>query len=65
MMSFMDPRPPLSALTSEQLMVRAREYRRMAASATTAQIRDALNVLTVRFAMLAAQRAHARDHSIC
>jgi hypothetical protein len=39
-----------------QLMDRAREYRRMAATATTAEARDALNLLAVRFAMLAAKR---------
>jgi hypothetical protein len=60
----MEPRPPLCALNSEQLMVRAREYRRMAASATRAEIRDALNVLAVRFAMLAAHHTDARDDSI-
>jgi hypothetical protein len=65
MMSSMHPRPPLSALTSEQLMERAREYRRMAASATTAQTRDALNVLAVRLVMLAAERTDARDDSVC
>jgi hypothetical protein len=65
MMSSMHPRPPLSALTSEQVLARAREYRRMAASATTAEIRDALNLLAVRFAILAAQRTDARDDSVC
>jgi hypothetical protein len=65
MMSSMETRPPLSALTSEQLLARAREYRRMAASATTAGIRDALNLLAVRFAILAAQRTDARDDSVC
>jgi hypothetical protein len=47
------------------LLARAREYRRIAASATTAEIRDALNVLAVRFAMLAAHRTDARDDAIC
>jgi hypothetical protein len=61
----MDPHPPLSALTSDQLMERARQYRRMAASATTAEIRDAINVLAIRFAMLAARRTDACDDSVC
>jgi hypothetical protein len=65
MISLMETHPPLSALTSEQLMARAREYRRMAASATTAGIRDALNLLAVRLAILAAQRTDARDDSVC
>jgi hypothetical protein len=65
MISLMETHPPVSALTSEQLMARAREYRRMAASATTAGIRDALNLLAVRFAMLAAQHADAHEESIC
>jgi hypothetical protein len=52
----MNQRPPLSALTPDQLMERAREYRRMAAAATTAQTRDALNALAVPFATLAAHR---------
>jgi hypothetical protein len=39
------PRSPLSALSPEQLMERAREYRRMAANASTVETRDALNGL--------------------
>jgi hypothetical protein len=51
-----EPRPTLSALTVDQLMDRAQEYRRMAATATTVETRDALNPLAVRLAMLAARR---------
>jgi hypothetical protein len=50
------PRSPLSALSPDQLMERAREYRRMAANASTVETRDALNPLTMRFAMLATRR---------
>jgi hypothetical protein len=52
----MEPRPPLSALTVDQLMGRAHEYRRMAGTASTIEVRDALNRLAVRLARLAAER---------
>jgi hypothetical protein len=42
-------------LTIEQLMERARQYRRMAATATTPETRDALNRLAIGFAMFAAR----------
>jgi hypothetical protein len=48
-------RPPISALTAEKLMERARQYRRMAATATTPETRDALNRLAIGFAMFAAR----------
>jgi hypothetical protein len=48
-------RPRLSDLTPTELMTRAREYRLMATTARTAKVRDALNRLAIRFAILAAQ----------
>jgi hypothetical protein len=65
----MEPRPTLSALTPEELLQRSREYRRMATSATSAEVRDGLNRLAVRFALLAAtsrgivQRLNTTDSS--
>ena len=53
----MEPEPTLSDLTPDQLLERAREYRRMAATATTVETRDALSRLAVRFAMRAAKEA--------
>jgi hypothetical protein len=50
--------PLLSDLTADQLLERARGYRKMAATARTAQARDSLNPLAVRFAMLGAKRDH-------
>jgi hypothetical protein len=52
----MTSRRPLSTLTVDQLMVRATEYRRLAATASTAAGRDALNALAVRLAVMAARR---------
>jgi hypothetical protein len=52
----MASRPPLSALSADQLMERAQQYRWMAATATTVEVRDALNRLAMRLAMLAARR---------
>ena len=49
-------RSPLSALPIDQLLARAAEYRRMAATASTPDTKDALNRLAVRFAMMAAKR---------
>jgi hypothetical protein len=46
-------------LTAEQLRQRAREYRSMAESASTVQIRDALRRLADRFDDLAEKRARA------
>ena len=48
--------PALSELTAQQLVQRAQDYRAMAATATTASIKDSLNRLAVKFADLAAQR---------
>ena len=47
---------PLSALSSDQLMARAMEYRRMALTATTAETQEALIQLALRFVMLATRR---------
>ncbi len=44
-------------MTADQLRQRAREYRSMADSASTAQIRDALKRLADRFDDLAERRA--------
>jgi hypothetical protein len=52
----MADRAPLSSLTPEQLRERAAEFRRMAATATPAQIRDALIRLAERLEALARVR---------
>jgi hypothetical protein len=52
----MKPRPTLSELTVEQLRKRAAEFRGMAATATTADIRDALLRVAERFDVIAAER---------
>jgi hypothetical protein len=49
-------RPRLSDLTPEQLRERAREYRSMAESASTARIMEALKRLADRFDEFAASR---------
>jgi len=51
------PHRPLSALTSQELLARAIEYRRMASNANGAATIESLNALAVRFAVLAARRA--------
>jgi hypothetical protein len=48
--------PPLSSLPAEQILQRAVEYRRMAATASTAEARDALMLLAERLERLAEQR---------
>jgi hypothetical protein len=55
----MKPRPTLSELTVEQLRKRAAEFRGMAATATTADIRDALLRVAERFDVIAAERTVA------
>jgi hypothetical protein len=52
----MPNRPPLADLTAEQLRELARKDREMAATATTADARDALIRLAERLERLAAQR---------
>jgi hypothetical protein len=53
----MEPvQPPLSALTSGELMARAMEYRRMALTATSAEAREGLIQLAIEFVALATQR---------
>ena len=54
--NFMDKRPLPSSLTVAQLSQRAKEYREMACGATAREVRDALNKLAIRFALLAASR---------
>jgi hypothetical protein len=49
-------RPRLSHLSPAELLARGAEYRRMALEARTEDMRDALNRLAIRFALLAAQR---------
>jgi len=51
--------PPLSALTADQIVERAREYRRMAAIAATPEMRNTLNQLANGFAMFAGWRQMA------
>ena len=50
------PRRCLADLTSQELLRRAVEYRRMAAAARGSEIEQALNRLALRFALLAARR---------
>lgn len=50
------PRRRLSELTSQELAIRAAEYRRMALSASDEATMNSLNVLAARFAVLAARR---------
>jgi hypothetical protein len=52
----MSERPPISKLTAQQLRTRALEYRAMAGTASTVEIRDALIRLAEGFETLAAQR---------
>jgi (p)ppGpp synthase/HD superfamily hydrolase len=52
----MADRAPLASLTPEQIRERAAEFRRMAATASTAQIRDALIRLAERLEALATVR---------
>jgi hypothetical protein len=52
----MEIRPALFAVTADQLLEQAREYRRMAVSATTPEMRNTLNQLAIGFAMFAAWR---------
>ncbi len=52
----MTDRPRLSDLTPAELRARAMKYRAMAATATTADVRDALIRLAVRFEEMAAGR---------
>jgi hypothetical protein len=52
----MADRPPLSSLTAEQIRERAADFRRMAATATLARIRDALIRLAERLEALARVR---------
>jgi hypothetical protein len=47
---------PLARLTADQLMTRAMAYRRMALTATTTDIREALIRLAIRFVALATKR---------
>ena len=53
----MPDRPRISELNTVELLARAAEYRRMAATATTAGTRDALVRLAARFERTALQRA--------
>jgi hypothetical protein len=46
----------LSVLTPAELLARAAKHRRMALEARTDDLRDALNRLAIRFALLAAAR---------
>jgi hypothetical protein len=48
--------PPLSNLTIAELIARSADYAAKAKTARTANIREALDRLTVRYAVLAAQR---------
>jgi len=48
---------PISALTAQELTARSAELRAMAATATTAQVRDALLKLATRCEAVAASRA--------
>jgi hypothetical protein len=47
----------IAARTPHELIARAVEYRRMADTATTAHVRDALVRLAIRFEATAAERA--------
>jgi len=51
-----DHRSLPSALTADQLRERAAEFRQMAASATTAQVRDSLIRVAERYEALAVTR---------
>ena len=52
---------PIASRTVEELTARAAEFRRMAATATTALVRDALLKLAKRFEDAAAGRARPTD----
>jgi hypothetical protein len=56
--------PLLPDLTVGQLMERARHYRRAAAINPSVDVRNALNVLAVRFAMIAARRDPFGRHDL-
>jgi len=47
---------PVSALTAAQLIARSADYAARGKTASTAEIRDALDRLAARYAALAAQR---------
>ena len=55
----MGPRKPLSKLTVTELQARTAEYWRMSEEARTADMRDALARLAVRFEELAQRRSPA------
>ena len=55
------PRRPIGDLTSQELLHRAVEYRRMAATAHGQDIASALDRLAIRFALLAARREVLED----
>jgi hypothetical protein len=55
----MTSRPPLSGMTADQLRERAGEYRSMAATATTAPVRDSLLRLAEQMEALVLQRAES------
>jgi hypothetical protein len=57
----MTTRPALSSLTAEQLRKRAEEFRGMAATATTADIRDALLRVAQQLDALAARQKAADE----
>lgn len=52
---------PLTRLSAAELRVKAAEYRRMATTATTEQVRDALLQLARRFDALACQRERSHE----
>jgi hypothetical protein len=55
-LSVFDRKPPLSLLTASQLLDLASEFRQMALTASTPEVRQSLDALVVRYVMRAAVR---------
>ena len=55
-LSVFDRKPPLSMLSASQLLDLAAEFRAMALTASTPDVRQSLNALVVRYVMRAAKK---------
>lgn len=55
-LSVFDRKPPLSMLTAAQLLDLAEQFRAMALTASTPEVRQSLNVLVVRYVLRAAKK---------
>jgi hypothetical protein len=55
-LSVFDRKPPLSLLTASQLLDLAREFRDMALTASTSDVRRSLDLLAARYVVQAALR---------